>query len=88
MTHTFSSESAKRDDEEASGTSTPAIDGVSEGAGPAIEASAYDKEGLGEENEETTYEIRCKVYRLMKKEEGGHEWKDMGVGTLTMRFPS
>ena len=42
----------------------------------------YDKEGPGEEDEETTYSARVKVYKLEKKAEGSLEWQDKGVGML------
>ncbi|KAH7916557.1 hypothetical protein BJ138DRAFT_286368 [Hygrophoropsis aurantiaca] len=44
----------------------------------------HDAEGEGEEDEETTYEARCKVYR-MAKTDGKSEWKDMGIGMLRLK---
>ena len=44
-------------------------------------ASVHDLEGEGEENEETTHEIRSKVYKLTRNSDGKSVWGDMGVGT-------
>lgn len=45
-------------------------------------SSPHDLDGEGEEDEETAYEVRSKVYRMAKKEDGTQEWKDMGIGKL------
>ncbi|KAI0074658.1 hypothetical protein K474DRAFT_1773855 [Panus rudis PR-1116 ss-1] len=48
-------------------------------------SSIHDQEGEGEENEVTTHEIRSKVYKMVKKSDGGQEWGDMGVGVLRLK---
>lgn len=42
--------------------------------------SVHDKEGEGEEDETTTHEIRSKVYKLVKDDEGQNRWAEQGVG--------
>jgi len=42
----------------------------------------HDQEGEGEEDEETTYSVKTKVYSL-NKEEGA--WKELGVGLLKVK---
>ena len=39
--------------------------------------SVHDMEGEGEESEETEHEVRSKVYKMGKKEDG---WTDLGIG--------
>ena len=45
----------------------------------------HDQEGEGEEHEETTHEIRSKVYKMTKDKEGKAQWGDMGVGMLRLK---
>ena len=47
---------------------------------PLFAGSVHDKEGEGEEEEETTHEIRSKVYKMMKDDEGKSRWAEQGVG--------
>jgi len=46
--------------------------------------SVHDQEGVGEEDEETTHSVKCKVYKL-NKADGGAGWADMGVGFLRVK---
>lgn len=45
-------------------------------------SSVHDQEGEGEEDEETTHNVKAKVYSL-KKEEGA--WKELGLGVLKVK---
>ncbi|KAH7108035.1 hypothetical protein BKA62DRAFT_4476 [Auriculariales sp. MPI-PUGE-AT-0066] len=69
------------------GASTPTpAEAAGEGSGLALELSVYDKEGPGEEDEETVYTTRCKVYKLEKsKETDKMEWQDKGVGYIRLK---
>jgi nucleoporin NUP2 len=49
--------------------------------------SVHDREGEGEEDEDTTHSVKCKVYKL-NKEEGGAGWSDMGIGERSTCLPS
>ncbi|RDX41788.1 hypothetical protein OH76DRAFT_1422896 [Lentinus brumalis] len=54
--------------------------------GPLLSAmSEHDKEGEGEEDEETVHAIRSKVYKMTKDKEGNAQWGDMGVGVLRLK---
>lgn len=46
--------------------------------------SVHDQEGEGEEDEETTHSVKCKVYKLSKAD-GGAGWTDMGIGVLRVK---
>ncbi|KAH0827861.1 hypothetical protein J3R83DRAFT_3488 [Lanmaoa asiatica] len=58
-------------------------DGGDEEAAKLLPSHTHDEEGEGEENEETTHVVRCKVYRLSKSEDKS-EWKDLGVGSFSL----
>ncbi|EKM54227.1 uncharacterized protein PHACADRAFT_196658 [Phanerochaete carnosa HHB-10118-sp] len=47
-----------------------------------VQTSVHDLAGEGEEDEETKYEVRTKVYRMIKKNSGQSEWTDVGIGML------
>ncbi|KAI0812684.1 hypothetical protein BC629DRAFT_1474806 [Irpex lacteus] len=47
--------------------------------------SIHDQDGEGEEDEETKFEQKCKVFKMAKKDDGSQEWKDMGVGLLKVK---
>lgn len=63
-------ESGEAKGEEATGDEPP----------PLFMGSVHDKEGEGEEDETTTHEIRSKVYKMVKDEDGMNRWADQGVG--------
>ncbi|OJA11024.1 hypothetical protein AZE42_06437 [Rhizopogon vesiculosus] len=44
----------------------------------------HDGEGEGEENEETTYTVRAKLFKLTKTSDKS-EWKDLGVGMFRLK---
>jgi len=44
----------------------------------------HDQEGEGEEDEETTHNVKCKVYKLGKTD-GAAAWADMGIGFLRVK---
>ena len=48
-----------------------------------LPSHTHDEEGEGEEDEETTHAVRCKVFRLSKSEDKT-EWKDLGVGSSSL----
>ncbi|KAH9935648.1 uncharacterized protein B0H18DRAFT_419506 [Fomitopsis serialis] len=50
-----------------------------------ITGSIHDKEGEGEEDETTTHEIKSKVYKMVKDEDGLNRWADQGVGMLRLK---
>jgi hypothetical protein len=45
--------------------------------GSKLNTKTHDKEGEGEEDEETTHVVKAKVYKLAKVDT---KWTDMGVG--------
>lgn len=47
---------------------------------PLFAGSVHDKEGEGEEDETTMHEIRSKVYKMVKDDEGQNRWAEQGVG--------
>ncbi|KAF9227356.1 hypothetical protein BS17DRAFT_461361 [Gyrodon lividus] len=49
-----------------------------------LPTSTHDEEGEGEEDEETTHVVKCKVYRLFKTDDK-NEWKDLGVGMFRLK---
>ncbi|KAI0339767.1 hypothetical protein BDW22DRAFT_1379748 [Trametopsis cervina] len=50
-----------------------------------VTTSVHDQDGEGEEDEETTYEQKCKVYKMTEKDDGSKEWKDLGIGLLKVK---
>ncbi|KAM5533240.1 hypothetical protein V8D89_013105 [Ganoderma adspersum] len=87
----FGSGSAEDKKEEGSsgsgeGTPAPAFGEESKPPGPLLASgSAHDLEGEGEEGEETTHEIRSKVFKLTQDKEGKAQWGDLGVGMLRLK---
>lgn len=49
-----------------------------------LPTSNHDGEGEGEENEETMYTVRAKLYKLTKTSDKS-EWKDLGVGMFRLK---
>jgi len=49
-----------------------------------LQNNPHDEEGAGEEDEETVYTVRAKVYKLIKSSESS-KWADMGVGMLRLK---
>ncbi|KAI0315467.1 hypothetical protein OF83DRAFT_1173796 [Amylostereum chailletii] len=66
---------------------TPATEGSQDSdAGPQLlSPTAFEKEGQGEEDEETTHEVKAKVYKLTKDKEGKQDWSELGVGVLRLK---
>lgn len=62
-------------------------EGGEEDAAKLLPSHTHDEEGEGEEDEETTHVVRCKVYRLYKFEDKG-EWKDLGIGSSYLPSPA
>ncbi|KAI0062882.1 hypothetical protein BV25DRAFT_1824920 [Artomyces pyxidatus] len=56
-------------------------DGLSRFLSPGVSGT----EGEGEEDEETTYTVKAKVYKLVKDKEGKSDWSDIGVGMLRFK---
>ncbi|KZT72231.1 hypothetical protein DAEQUDRAFT_736363 [Daedalea quercina L-15889] len=52
---------------------------------PLYTGSVHDREGEGEEDETTMHEIRSKVYKMVKDEDGQNKWADQGVGILRLK---
>jgi nucleoporin NUP2 len=50
-----------------------------DGSKKPLGANPNDEEGEGEEDEETTYSCRVKVYKFTQKE-GQPHWAEFGVG--------
>ncbi|KAH9978600.1 hypothetical protein BGW80DRAFT_684921 [Lactifluus volemus] len=42
-------------------------------------------EGDGEEDEETTYTVKSKVFKFTTDREGAHTWSEMGIGMLRLK---
>ncbi|KAI0746061.1 hypothetical protein C8Q76DRAFT_790365 [Earliella scabrosa] len=82
-------ESEKKDASSAEGTPAPDAAGAGGDQPPPppliAGTSVHDQEGEGEEHEETTHEIRSKVYKMTKDKEGKAQWGDMGVGMLRLK---
>ncbi|KAG2037408.1 hypothetical protein BDR03DRAFT_1091809 [Suillus americanus] len=49
-----------------------------------LPTSNHDDEGEGEEDEETTYIVKAKVFKLSKTSDKS-EWKDLGVGMFRLK---
>ena len=69
------------------GTPAPGEESQGQAQPPPLIASSsvHDIEGEGEEDEETTHEIRSKVFRMTKDKEGKVQWSDLGVGMLRLK---
>jgi len=48
-----------------------------------LPTSNHDGEGEGEENEETMYTVRCRLFKLTKTSDKS-EWKDLGIGEYSV----
>jgi len=44
----------------------------------------HGEEGEGEEDEETTYTVKTKVFKFTTDREGAPTWSDMGIGMLRL----
>jgi nucleoporin NUP2 len=65
---------------------TPATEGSLEEDGQAP-SGIHGGEGEGEEDEETTYTVKAKVFKFTTDREGAPTWSEMGVGAyLLSRF--
>ncbi|KAL4073912.1 hypothetical protein J3A83DRAFT_4357823 [Scleroderma citrinum] len=49
-----------------------------------LSTSSHDEEGEGEEDEETMYAVRCKLFKLTKTDDN-QEWKDLGIGMFRLK---
>ncbi|KAF8554200.1 hypothetical protein OG21DRAFT_1497229 [Imleria badia] len=72
-----------------SSESTPQPEEHNEGGGEEeaaklLPSHTHDEEGEGEEDEETTHAVKCKVFRLFKSDDKT-EWKDLGVGMFRLK---
>ncbi|KAF9051074.1 PH domain-like protein [Hymenopellis radicata] len=50
-----------------------------------IGTSVHDVEGEGEEDEETTYSVKLKAFKMTKDNEGKSSWAELGVGFLRLK---
>jgi nucleoporin NUP2 len=67
---------------------TPATEGSLDEDGQAP-PGIHGGEGEGEEDEETTYTVKAKVFKFTTDREGAPTWSEMGVGVyLFSRFLS
>jgi len=66
---------------------TPATEGSLEEDGSARTQSPglHGGEGEGEEDEETTYTIKAKVFKFTTDREGAPTWSEMGIGMLRLK---
>ncbi|KAH9979165.1 hypothetical protein BJV74DRAFT_131572 [Russula compacta] len=66
---------------------TPATEGSVEEDGPARTQSPglHAGESEGEEDEETTYTVKAKVYKFTTDREGEPTWSEMGIGMLRLK---
>jgi nucleoporin NUP2 len=76
--------SGSQEEEEETGSSAIAASDVADDS-KSLPTKTHDEEGEGEEDEETTHTTKSKVYKLHKKDDGGQEWKDLGVGMLRLK---
>jgi len=49
-----------------------------------LPSSNHDEEGEGEENEETVFTVKAKLFKLTKTSDKS-EWKDLGVGMFRLK---
>jgi nucleoporin NUP2 len=47
---------------------------------PGLAGGEGDVEGEGEEDEETTYTVKAKVFKFTTDREGVSVWADLGIG--------
>jgi len=71
---------------------TPATEGTQEEGlartlSPNLPGSEGDVEGEGEEDEETTYTVKAKVFKFTTDGEGASTWSEMGIGSHCLFFP-
>ncbi|KAI0297110.1 hypothetical protein BC826DRAFT_967791 [Russula brevipes] len=66
---------------------TPATEGSVEEDGLArtMSPGLHGGEGEGEEDEETTYTVKSKVYKFTTDREGVPTWSEMGIGMLRLK---
>ena len=77
----FAPSAPAKDADSGEGTDSSRAETPAEGTPPLLaQSSQHDVEGEGEEDEETKFEVRSKVYRMMKKPSGQSEWTDVGIG--------
>ncbi|ETW80858.1 hypothetical protein HETIRDRAFT_123228 [Heterobasidion irregulare TC 32-1] len=58
---------------------------VSRDGTPLSEEGQYDKEGEGEEEEETTHAVKASAYKMVETASGVKTWKSMGPGMLRLK---
>jgi nucleoporin NUP2 len=56
-------------------------DGLARTQSPGL----HGGEGEGEEDEETTYTVKAKVFKFTTDREGAPTWSDMGIGMLRLK---
>ncbi|KAG8213931.1 hypothetical protein J3R82DRAFT_10677 [Butyriboletus roseoflavus] len=75
-------------DKSSESTPQPEAEGNEEGGEEEgtklLPSHTHDEEGEGEEDEETTYVVRCRIFRLFKSEDKS-EWKDLGIGMFRLK---
>jgi nucleoporin NUP2 len=76
-----------KDNESQEVTPQPDSDRRDAGSLGLLGSSPHDEEGEGEEQEDTVYSVKLRVFRLKTKEEGGPGWAEMGNG-MYARFRS
>jgi nucleoporin NUP2 len=69
---------------------TPATEGTQEDGlartlSPGVPGGEGDVEGEGEEDEETTYTVKAKVFKFTTDREGASTWAELGVGNLRLK---
>ncbi|KAI0305728.1 hypothetical protein B0F90DRAFT_1666544 [Multifurca ochricompacta] len=66
---------------------TPATEGSQEDDGLArmLSPDIHGGEGEGEEDEETTYTVKAKVFKFTTDREGAPTWSEMGIGMLRLK---
>ncbi|PIL29732.1 hypothetical protein GSI_08171 [Ganoderma sinense ZZ0214-1] len=77
--------SASGEDKKEGGSSGEGTPAAEEPKPLLASSSAHDLEGEGEEDEETTHEIRSKVFKMTKDKDGKAQWGDLGVGMLRLK---
>ncbi|KAG9316618.1 hypothetical protein JVU11DRAFT_2672 [Chiua virens] len=75
-------------DKSTESTPQPDAEGNEEGgeddSSKILPSHNHDDEGEGEEGEEITHAVRCKVFRLSKSQDKS-EWKDLGIGIFRLK---
>ncbi|TCD67857.1 hypothetical protein EIP91_011854 [Steccherinum ochraceum] len=68
------------------GTPAPGSDGDRDPASLLKHAtSVHDQDGEGEQDETSEHQVRSKVYKMSKKDDGSQAWTDLGVGLLKVK---